>query len=94
MDREQVAESIRTLYRTGDYADLRAMSTPVDGGCASTSCTGQLVFQSGDHHGFGVSATEASAIARCSLRLGSRSKRYGERGIGAVAGAAAGRGIL
>src|SRR5690348_12340824 len=32
LDREQVADSIRALYRTGDYADLRAISTPVDGG--------------------------------------------------------------
>jgi len=32
LDREQVAESIRTLYRTGDYADLRAIATRVDGG--------------------------------------------------------------
>src|SRR5260370_1033165 len=32
LDREQVAESIRALYRTGDYADARATSTPVAGG--------------------------------------------------------------
>src|SRR6266478_1985941 len=32
LDREQVAESIRALYRTGDYADLRAMATPMDSG--------------------------------------------------------------
>src|ERR1700732_836008 len=32
LDREQVAQSIRILYRTGDYADVRAISTPVEGG--------------------------------------------------------------
>src|SRR5580704_5069610 len=32
LDRDQVAESIRALYRTGDYADVRAISTPMDGG--------------------------------------------------------------
>src|SRR5260370_29851002 len=32
LDREQVAESIRALYRTGDDADVRATSTPVAGG--------------------------------------------------------------
>src|SRR6516162_8739633 len=29
---DEVAESIRVLYRTGDYADLRALATPEDGG--------------------------------------------------------------
>src|SRR5713101_99505 len=32
LDRDQVAESIRALYRTGDFADVRAISTPADGG--------------------------------------------------------------
>src|SRR5256885_9137966 len=32
VDRDQVAESIRALYRTGDYADVRAVSTAVEGG--------------------------------------------------------------
>src|ERR1700751_1787496 len=31
-DRDEVARSIRALYRTGDYADVRAISTPTDGG--------------------------------------------------------------
>jgi outer membrane protein insertion porin family len=32
LDRRQVAEAIRTLYRTGDYADLQAVAAPVAGG--------------------------------------------------------------
>src|SRR5713226_2170278 len=32
VDREKIAESLRALYRTGDYADLRAVLTPVSGG--------------------------------------------------------------
>ena len=32
LDRKKIAESLRTLYRTGNYADLRAVVTPVSGG--------------------------------------------------------------
>src|SRR5215470_17700450 len=32
LDRAQVAESLRILYRTGNYADLRADATPIAGG--------------------------------------------------------------
>src|SRR5229473_873584 len=32
LDRGQVADSIRALYRSGEYADARAVSTPVPGG--------------------------------------------------------------
>src|SRR5437879_5220892 len=32
LDRGKIAESLRTLYRTGDYADLRAVVTPVTDG--------------------------------------------------------------
>ena len=32
LDREGVAGSLRALYRTGDYADLRAVVTPENGG--------------------------------------------------------------
>src|SRR4030081_1836916 len=31
-DREKIAESLRALYRTGDYADLHAVVTPVADG--------------------------------------------------------------
>lgn len=32
LDRDEVAKSIRALYRTGDYADLKAVTTPVGSG--------------------------------------------------------------
>ena len=32
LDRTKVAESLRLLYKTGDYSDLRAVITPVPGG--------------------------------------------------------------
>jgi len=44
LDRDQVAESIRALYRTGDYADVRAISSPMDGEYASTSWCGNNFF--------------------------------------------------
>src|SRR5712664_1083446 len=71
LDREQVAESIRTLYRTGDYADLRAMSTPVDGGVrVDFVVREQLFFNQVIIHGLVSPPTEASAIAAVQLALG------------------------
>jgi len=32
LDRDQLARSIRALYGTGDYADLRAITTPAGNG--------------------------------------------------------------
>src|SRR5882762_2651623 len=32
LDRDEIAEGIRALYRTGDYADVRAVSTSMEGG--------------------------------------------------------------
>src|ERR1700676_701529 len=32
LDKQAVAEALRTLYRTGDYADLEAVVAPVEGG--------------------------------------------------------------
>lgn len=32
LDRTKVAESLRLLYKTGDYSDLRAVIVPVPGG--------------------------------------------------------------
>src|SRR6266436_1821403 len=71
LDREQVAESIRTLYRTGDYADLRAMSTPVDGGVrVDFVVREQMFFNQVIIHGLVSPPTEASAIAAVQLALG------------------------
>src|SRR5712691_1061573 len=71
LDREQVADSIRVLYRTGDYADLRAISTPVDGRVrVDFVVREQLFFNQVIIHGLVSPPTEASAIAAVQLALG------------------------
>src|SRR6266481_851499 len=71
LDREQVAESIRALYRTGDYADLRATATPVaDGVRIDFVVREQLFFNQVILHGLVSPPTEASAIAAVQLVLG------------------------
>jgi len=68
---EQVAESIRALYRTGDYADLRAISTPVEGGVrVDFVAREQLFFNQVVIHGLVSPPSEASAIAAVQLSLG------------------------
>src|SRR5258708_418708 len=64
LDREQVAESIRALYRTGDYADVRATSTAVAGGLrVDFVVREQLFFNRVILHGLVSPPTEASAVA-------------------------------
>jgi outer membrane protein insertion porin family len=71
LDREQVAQSIRILYRTGDYADVRATSTPMDGGVrVDFVVRQQLYFNQVIIHGLVSPPTEASAIAAVQLPLG------------------------
>jgi outer membrane protein insertion porin family len=71
LDREQVAESIRGLYRTGDYADLRAITTRVDGGVrVDFVAREQLFFNQVIIHGLVSPPSEASAIAAVQLPLG------------------------
>jgi outer membrane protein assembly factor BamA len=71
LDRDQVAESIRALYRTGDYADVRAIATFVDGGVRiDFAVREQLFFNQVIIHGLVSPPTEASAIAAVQLPLG------------------------
>jgi outer membrane protein assembly factor BamA len=71
LDREQVAESIRALYRTGDYADLRAVATPVASGLRIDFVVReQLFFNQVILHGLVSPPTDASAIAAVQLPLG------------------------
>ena len=71
LDREQVAESIRALYRTGDYADVRAISTAVAGGIrVDFVVREQLFFNRVILHGLVSPPTEASAVAAVQLPLG------------------------
>ena len=71
LDREQVAESIRVLYRTGNYADLRATATRVDSGVrVDFVVREQLFFNQVIIHGLVSPPSEASAIAAVQLPLG------------------------
>jgi len=71
LDREQVAEGIRALYRTGNYADLRATATTVDGGLrVDFVVREQLFFNQVILHGLESPPTEASAAAAVQLPLG------------------------
>jgi outer membrane protein insertion porin family len=71
LDREQVAESIRALYRTGDYADVRATSTRIEGGVRIDFVVReQLFFNQVIMRGLVSPPTEASAIAAVQLPLG------------------------
>jgi len=71
LERDQVAEGIRALYRTGDYTDVRATSTPVDGGVRIDFVVReQLFFNQVIIHGLISPPTEASAVAAVQLPLG------------------------
>ncbi|HLZ91216.1 MAG TPA: POTRA domain-containing protein [Candidatus Acidoferrum sp.] len=71
LNREQVAESIRALYRTGEYANVRAMSTPVDGGLRIDFVVReQLFFNQVILQGLISPPSEASAVAAVQLPLG------------------------
>jgi outer membrane protein insertion porin family len=68
---DQVAESIRVLYRTGDYADLRAVATPVEGGMRLDFKARENLFVSQVLvEGLKTPPTEASAVATMQLSLG------------------------
>jgi outer membrane protein insertion porin family len=71
LDRRQVSESLRTLYRTGDYADLRAETTPASGGVVlnfivrENFFVNQIIIQ-----GLAAPPSDASAAAAMQLTLG------------------------
>jgi outer membrane protein assembly factor BamA len=71
LNRDEIAESIRALYRTGDYADVRAVSTPMEGGVRIDFVVReQLYFNQVIIQGLVSPPTEASAIAAVQLPLG------------------------
>lgn len=71
LDPDQIAESIRTLYRSGDYADARAISTPVSGGIrVDFVVREQLFFNRVIIRGLLSPPTDASAMAALQLPLG------------------------
>src|SRR6202158_867975 len=76
LDRAQIAESLRTLYRTGDYADLRAIATPVAGGVRIDFVVReQLFFNRVVILGLAAPPSDASAIAAMQLSLGQMYRR-------------------
>src|SRR5208283_2846983 len=71
LEPDQVAQSIRVLYRTGDYADLRAVATPVEGGMRLDFIARENLFVSQVLvEGLKPPPTEASAVATMQLSLG------------------------
>lgn len=71
LDREKVAQSIRTLYGTGDYADLKAVVTPLGSGVRLDFVVREnLFFNQVIIEGLNAPPTEASAVAAMQLALG------------------------
>jgi outer membrane protein insertion porin family len=71
LDRGQVAESLRALYRTGDYADLRAVTTPAPGGVRLDFVVKEnLFFNEVRLEGLVAPPSEASASAAMQIGLG------------------------
>jgi outer membrane protein insertion porin family len=71
LDRGKIAESLRVLYRTGDYADLRAVVTPVtDGVQLDFVVRENLFFNQVRLEGLIAPPSEASAAAAMQIGLG------------------------
>jgi outer membrane protein assembly factor BamA len=71
LNRDEIAGSIRALYRTGDYADVRAFSVPMEGAVrVDFVVREQLYFNQVIIQGLVSPPTEASAIAAVQLPLG------------------------
>src|SRR6202045_39949 len=71
LDRGKSADSLRVLYRTGDYADLRAVLTPVaDGVRLDFVVRENLFFNQVRIEGLTAPPSEASASAAMQLTLG------------------------
>ena len=71
LNRDQLARSIRTLYGTGDYADLRAVTTPVGSGVRLDFVVREnLFFNRVLVEGLTPPPTDASAAAAMQLSLG------------------------
>src|SRR5215467_7946773 len=71
LDRALVAASLRALYRTGNYANLRAVTTPVEGGVQLDFVAEEnLYFNQVILRGLIEPPSEASAAASMQLQLG------------------------
>src|ERR1700686_1966746 len=71
LDRTKVAQSLRLLYKTGDYSDLRAVVTTVPGGVRLDFVAREnLFFNQVLIDGLVPPPSEASAVAAPQLNLG------------------------
>src|SRR5260370_488858 len=71
VDRGKIAESLRALYRAGDYADLRAVTTPVpDGVRLDFVVRENMFFNQVRIQGLPAPPSEASAAAAMQIELG------------------------
>jgi len=71
LDRGKIADSLRALYRTGDYADLKAVVTPVaDGVRLDFVVRENLFFNQVRIEGLTAPPSDASAAAAMQLTLG------------------------
>ena len=76
LERGKIAESLRTLYRTGDYADLQAVVTPVaDGVRLDFVVRENLFFNQVRIDGLTAPPSETSATAAMQLTLGQTYRR-------------------
>jgi outer membrane protein insertion porin family len=71
LDGDQVAASLKALYRTGNYSDIRAVSEPVEGGIRVDFVVKEnLYFNQLVLLGLKAPPTEASAAASMQISLG------------------------
>ena len=76
LERGKIAESLRALYRTGDYADLQAVVTPVaDGVRLDFVVRENLFFNQVRIEGLAAPPSDASAAAAMQLTLGQTYRR-------------------
>jgi len=76
LDRGKIAETLRTLYKTGDYADLRAVVTPASDGVRLDFVVREnLFFNQVRIEGLTAPPSEASAAAAMQLTLGQTYRR-------------------
>jgi outer membrane protein insertion porin family len=76
LDRGKIAESLRALYRTGDYADMRAVVAPVaDGVRLDFVVRENLFFNQVRIEGLTAPPSEASAAAAMQMTLGQTYRR-------------------
>src|SRR3979490_1610654 len=76
LDRRKIAESLRALYRTGDYADLQAVVSPIaEGGRLDFVVRENLFFNQVRIEGLTAPPSDASAAAAMQLALGQTYRR-------------------